>query len=60
MTGYPISLDILRAYEMSSTSPKNPGTVLTPASLASFLDSILSPIASMALVGGPRNLTLLA
>ena len=45
MTGYPISFEILSTYSTVSTSPTYPGTVLTFASLASFLDSILSPIA---------------
>jgi hypothetical protein len=34
---------------------KWPGTVLTPAFSASFLDSILSPIASIAPTGGPMK-----
>ena len=35
--------------------PMKPGTVLTPASAAIFLDSILSPMAAMALGGGPMK-----
>src|SRR5262245_61579833 len=43
------------ACSVSSISPTKPGTTLTPASLASFLDSILSPIAAIAPTGGPMN-----
>ena len=32
-----------------------PGTVETPAAIASFLEAILSPIASMAFGGGPMK-----
>ena len=32
-----------------------PGTTDTPALTASFFDSILSPIAAIALAGGPMN-----
>ena len=38
MTGYLISLAILRIYSSVSTVPKNPGTVFTLAYLASFFD----------------------
>src|SRR3546814_16011079 len=38
---------------VSSISPTKPGTTETHAFLASFFDSILSPIAAMALGGGP-------
>jgi len=56
ITGYPISLEILRISLSSSTSPKKPGTVLTPAFYAIFFDSILSPMATMDLACGPINL----
>jgi hypothetical protein len=36
-------------------SPRKPGTTFTPAALASFLDSILSPIAAIAFGGGPMK-----
>ena len=39
----------------SAMMPRWPGTVETPAALASFLDSILSPIASMARGLGPMK-----
>jgi hypothetical protein len=38
----------------------HPGMVLTRAALASFLDSILSPMARMAGEGGPTNATLIS
>ena len=41
----------------SSIRPMWPGTVETPASAAIFLDSILSPMAAMALGGGPMKVT---
>ena len=46
---------IFTASSVSAISPRKPGTTLTPAALASFFDSILSPIAAMALGGGPTN-----
>ena len=36
-------------------TPVKPGMVLTPASIASFFEVILSPIASMARVFGPMK-----
>jgi hypothetical protein len=46
---------ILTACSASSISPMKPGTVETPASAAIFFEVILSPIASMALTGGPMK-----
>lgn len=57
MTGYPISCAILRICYSPSTSPMNPGTILTLAFFAHFFDSILSPIACIAEPGGPINVT---
>ena len=51
---------IFAACVMSSMTPGNPGTVATPAACASFFDSILSPIASMAFGFGPMKVMLLA
>ena len=48
---------IFTASSASSIRPMTPGTVFTPASLASFLEVILSPMASIAPVGGPMNAT---
>ena len=43
------------AWAVSSISPTWPGTVETPALAANFFDSILSPMASMALGLGPMK-----
>jgi hypothetical protein len=45
----------LTALSSSSTSPSLPGTVGTFALRASFLHATLSPIAAIALTGGPMN-----
>jgi hypothetical protein len=47
---------MLTASSASAMRPIWPGTVETPASAASFLLVILSPIASMALGGGPTKM----
>ena len=46
---------IFTASSVEAMSPRKPGTMLTPAFCASFLDSILSPIAAIALGGGPMK-----
>ncbi len=48
---------IFTASSASLMTPRWPGTVLTPAFWASFLDSILSPMAATALAGGPMKTT---
>ena len=45
------------ASSASAISPMWPGTVLTPAACASFLEVILSPICSIAPDGGPMKTT---
>jgi hypothetical protein len=45
------------AWVVSAISPLKPGTTETPAAAARFLDSILSPMASMAPGLGPMNTT---
>ena len=55
ITGYPILSAILTASLVVVMTPICPGTVLTPAALAIFFDSILSPIAAMASAGGPMK-----
>jgi len=46
---------ISTAWSVLSISPTKPGTTFTPAALASFFDSILSPIAAIAPTGGPMK-----
>ena len=55
MTGNPISAATLTASLLSASTPTYPGTVLTPAPAAIFLDSILSPMAAIAFTPGPMN-----
>ncbi len=55
ITGKPISSAIFTACLSSSMTPRCPGTVETLAAAAAFLDSILSPIAAMALGFGPMK-----
>ena len=45
------------AASASGTSPTYPGTVDTPAAMASLLELIFSPSAAMAEDGGPTNVT---
>ena len=55
ITGKPMSFAIFSASSVVAMSSSQPGTMFTPASRASFLDSILSPIAAMAFGGGPMK-----
>ena len=48
---------VRRHGDRTSTTPSNPGMVLTAAALAISLLSILSPIAWMACVSGPMKAT---
>jgi hypothetical protein len=57
MTGKPMARAIFRASRSSLMTPKWPGTMLTFAFWASFLDSILSPMAAMASAVGPMKTT---
>ncbi len=57
MTGKPISLAISTASSAVLITPTWPGTTFTLAFWARSLDSILSPIASMALALGPIKAT---
>ena len=50
-----MSLAIFTASSVVAMSSRWPGTMLTPAFCASFFDSILSPIAAIALGGGPMK-----
>ena len=54
--GSPIFCAILTASSEFFIIPLNPGTTLTFALLAIFLDSILSPIFFIALDGGAINI----
>ncbi len=56
--GNPISDAILAPCFSSEISPRNPGTIDTPASSAIFFDDILSPIESIAELGGPIKMKL--
>mmetsp|Transcript_7457 Transcript_7457/g.11041 ORF Transcript_7457/g.11041 Transcript_7457/m.11041 type:complete len:240 (-) Transcript_7457:22-741(-) len=56
ITGYPIMSASLSAVSIS-TSPSYPGITETPAPFAMAFDSILSPIALIAFVGGPTNVS---
>jgi hypothetical protein len=55
ITGMPISRATAIASAASSMTPRWPGTVETPASAASFFDSILSPSTDMAPTFGPMK-----
>mmetsp|Transcript_24573 Transcript_24573/g.79035 ORF Transcript_24573/g.79035 Transcript_24573/m.79035 type:complete len:229 (+) Transcript_24573:1072-1758(+) len=57
MTGYPISRATRSTSSSASTVPTNPGITFTLACMAIFLDSILSPMAVMALAFGPMKAT---
>ena len=48
---------IFTAWRASAISPRCPGTVDTLALAAAFLDSILSPMAAIALGFGPMKTT---
>ena len=57
ITGKPSCDATCAASLASEMTPRDPGSVLTPASAAIRLLCILSPIARIALGGGPRKAT---